>query len=177
MRQLLSVALFLAPAFGYYLFPPDLFSPLISQKLFATAQLAQSLPGSYPQYTTRDTGEWLFFGADTWTSGFLPATLYALAERAALCPNSMYGTTRKQWLDIARSSATGEIPLELHTSVGHDVGFLSLPFVDELAVYEISYPYLYSFPGSHIIFTHQQSTQQNCTARRRSIRRCVSGPL
>jgi hypothetical protein len=82
----------------------------------------------------RDTGEWLFFGADTWTSGFLPATFYALARRAALCPRSMNGTTREQWLDIARSSATGEVPLELHTSVGHDVGFLSFPFVDELTV-------------------------------------------
>ena len=137
MRQLLlCVMLFLAPAFGYPLLPPELFSPLIAQKLFATARLAQSVPGSYPQYTTRDTGEWLFFGADTWTSGFLPATFYALAERAALCPRSMHGTTREQWLDIARSSATGEIPLELHTSVGHDVGFLSFPFVDELTVYE-----------------------------------------
>jgi hypothetical protein len=46
----------------------------------------------------------------------------------------MNGTTREQWLDIARSSATGEVPLELHTSVGHDVGFLSFPFVDELTV-------------------------------------------
>lgn len=134
MRQLLSVTLFLALAFGYPLLPPELFSPLVAQKLFATARLAQRVPGSYPQYTTRDTGEWLFFGADTWTSGFLPATFYALAERAALCPRSMHGTTRKQWLDIARSSASGEIPLELHTSVGHDVGFLSFPFVDELTV-------------------------------------------
>ena len=127
MRYLLSATLFSAPAFGYTLLPPELFSPLIAQKLFATAQLAQNLSGSYPQYTTRDTGEWRFFGADTWTSGFLPATFYALAERAALCPLSMHGTTRQQWLDIGRSSATGEVPLELHTSVGHDVGFFELP--------------------------------------------------
>ena len=141
MRQLLlSVTISLASAFGYPLLPPELFSPLITQKLFATARLAQSVRGSYPQYTTRDTGEWLFFGADTWTSGFLPATFYALAERAALCPRSMNGTTRKRWLDIARSSATGEIPLELHASVGHDVGFLSFPFVDELTVYETCIP-------------------------------------
>ncbi len=163
MRQfLLSVTLFLVPAFafGYSLLPPELFSPLIAQKLLATARLAQSVPGSYyPQYTTRDTGEWLFFGADTWSSGFLPATFYALAERAALCPRSMHGTTREEWLDIARSSASGEIPLELHTYVGHDVGFLSFPFVDELTVYAYPQTYLYSLPNSHIIFVHQQSTQ------------------
>lgn len=151
MRQfLLSVTLFLAHAFGYTQLPPELFSPLIAQKLLATARLAQSNPGSYPQYTTRDTGEWLFFGADTWTSGFLPATFYALAERAALCPSSTNGTTKNQWLDIARSSATGEIPLELHTSVGHDVGFLSFPFVDELTVYDTRI----HFPIQLPLFTH-----------------------
>lgn len=77
---------------------------------------------------------WLYFGADSWTSGFLPATSYALAERATICPHTLNGTTTTQWLDIGRSSATGEIPLEAHTSVGHDVGFLSFPFVDELAI-------------------------------------------
>ncbi|KAI0255273.1 d-4,5 unsaturated-glucuronyl hydrolase-like protein [Lactifluus subvellereus] len=111
-----------------------LFSPLIAQKLLATSQLQPGIPTLYPQYTTRDTGEWRFLGADTWTSGFLPATFYALAERAALCPGSMNGTSDVQWLEIARASATGEVPLESHTSVGHDVGFLSFPFVDELAV-------------------------------------------
>jgi len=52
----------------------------------------------------------------------------------------MQGTTRKQRLDIARSSATGEIPLEFRTSVGHDVRFLSFPFVDELTVYQTCIP-------------------------------------
>ena len=132
---LLSTALFLAPAFGSPQLPPQLFDPLISRKLLATANLTPGIPTSYPQYTSRDTGAWLLFGADTWTSGFLPATFYALAERATLCPRSMNGTTRDQWLEIARTSATGEIPLEARTSVGHDVGFLSFPFVDELALY------------------------------------------
>jgi len=139
-RFLLSAVLFLTSAFGYPLLPPELFSPLIAQKLLATSRLAQGVPGSYPQYTTRDTGEWIFLRADTWTSGFLPATFYALAERAALCPRSMPWTTRQLWLDIARSSTTSEIPLELHTSVGHDVGFLSFPFVDELNAYETCIP-------------------------------------
>ncbi|KAI0263721.1 d-4,5 unsaturated-glucuronyl hydrolase-like protein [Gloeopeniophorella convolvens] len=114
--------------------PSELFSPLVTQKLLTTAQLKPGVPSSYPQYTTRDTGAWLFFGADTWTSGFLPATFYALAERAAICPRSMNGTTAAQWIQFGRSSSTGEIGLEAHTGVGHDVGFLSYPFVDELNV-------------------------------------------
>jgi hypothetical protein len=163
MRLLLfSIALFLVPAFGSPQLPPQLFDPLISQKLLATANLTSSIPTSYPQYTTRDTGAWLLFGADTWTSGFLPATLYALAERATLCPRSMNGTTRDQWLEIARTSATGEIPLETRTSVGHDVGFLSSPFVDELALYVTStiltlhFPFLTYFYRFliHVCFAH-----------------------
>jgi hypothetical protein len=133
---LFSATLSLTPAFGYPLLPPQLFDPLVSQKLLETADLALGANStSYPQYTTRDTGAWLLFGADTWTSGFLPATLYALAERTTLCPGSMSGTTNAQWLELARASASGEIPLETRTSVGHDVGFLSFPFVDELTVY------------------------------------------
>ena len=132
---LLSATLSLTPAFGYPPLPPQLFDSLISQKLLATANLARGAnPTSYPQYTTRGTGAWLLFGANTWTSGFLPATLYALAERAARCPSSMSGTTNAQWLQLARTSASGEILLETRTSVGHDVGFLSFPFVDELTV-------------------------------------------
>jgi hypothetical protein len=146
---LFSATLSLTPAFasGYPPLPPHLFDPLISQKLLATAKLAQGAnPTSYPQYTTRDTGAWLLFGADTWTSGFLPATLYALAERATLCPGSMSGTTNAQWLQLARASAFGEIPLETRTSVGHDVGFLSFPFVDELTVYASVFSVLLTFP-------------------------------
>jgi hypothetical protein len=129
------VALSQTSATGYPQLPPQLFSPLIAQKLLACTQLTQGVPTSYPQYTTRDTGVWRYFGADTWTSGFLPATFYALAERASICPGTLNGTTTTQWLDIGRSSATGEIPLEVHTSVGHDVGFLSFPFVNELTMY------------------------------------------
>jgi len=176
MRLLfLSAALFLTSTLGSPSpqLHPHLFDPLIAPKLLATANLTPGIPTSYPQYTTRDTGAWLLFGADTWTSGFLPATFYALAERAKLCPRSMYGTTRDQWLEIARTSATGEIPLETHTSVGHDVGFLSFPFVDELALYVTPtlYPNLaspfpllnLSLPYSHPFLS--PSNPQNITAR------------
>ncbi|KAH9970363.1 d-4,5 unsaturated-glucuronyl hydrolase-like protein [Lactifluus volemus] len=124
---ILSIVLSLTLVSGYPSLPPELFSPLIPQKLFATAQLQSNTPTFYPQYTTRDSGTWIFFGADTWTTGFLPATFYALAERATLF-------LALRWLEIARASVTGEIPLETHTTVGHDVGFLSFPFVDELAI-------------------------------------------
>ena len=119
----------------YSKLPPQLFSPLIAQKLLASAQKTQGVPTTYPQYTTSDTGVWQYFPSDTWTSGFLPATFYALAERATICPGTMNGTTTAQWLEFGRTSATGEIPLEVHTTVGHDVGFLSFPFVDELTMY------------------------------------------
>jgi hypothetical protein len=133
--RLLFLLLAALSATCYPQLPPQLFSPLIAQKLLACAQLTPGVPTSYPQYTTRDTGLWRYFGADTWTSGFLPATFYNLAERTTICPNSLNDTTTAQWLEIARSSATGEIPLETHSSVGHDVGFLSFPFVDELDMY------------------------------------------
>ncbi|KAH9034051.1 d-4,5 unsaturated-glucuronyl hydrolase-like protein [Lactarius deliciosus] len=134
LLSLMLAALSQTSAAVYPQLPPQLFSPLIAQKLLASAQRTPGIPTSYPQYTTRDTGVWLYFGADTWTSGFLPTAFYALAERATICPLTVNGTTTTQWLDIGRSSATGEIPLEVHTSVGHDVGFLSFPFVDELTI-------------------------------------------
>ena len=135
LLSLLLAALSQTSAISYPLLPPLLFSPLITQKLLSDAQLMPGVPTSYPQYTTPDTGVWRYFGADNWTSGFLPATFYALAERASICPCALNGTTTTQWLEIGRSSATGEIPLEVYTSVGHDVGFLSFPFVDELTMY------------------------------------------
>lgn len=174
MRLLLSAALFVISTLGSPSpqLPPHLFDLLIAQKLLATANLTSGIPTSYPQYTTRDTGSWLLLPANTWTSGFLPATFYALAERTKLCPRSMNGTTRDQWLEIARTSATGEIPLETHTGVGHDVGFLSLPFVDELELYVTPtlYPNIVSpFPPlNSISFSHtfrSPSDPLNITAR------------
>ena len=57
--------------------PAELFSPLVPQKILATAQTVQS-PSKYPQYTDRVKGVWEYFVPDTWTSGFFPSTLYAL---------------------------------------------------------------------------------------------------
>ncbi|OJT11143.1 Unsaturated glucuronyl hydrolase, partial [Trametes pubescens] len=87
---------------------------------------------SYPQYTDRTDGNWIWFSPDQWTAGFFPSTLYAMHERTTLC-GSRAGSA-SQWLTLGRAWSTGEIPLEAHTGVGHDVGFLSYPFMDELKV-------------------------------------------
>ncbi|KAJ7273074.1 glycoside hydrolase family 88 protein [Mycena rebaudengoi] len=113
--------------------PPQLFSGLIPAKVLATAN---SLPAAiqYPQYTTSG-GDWLLFGPDTWTSGFFPTTLYALNTRKSLCgatPSNGLGSA--DWLRVGRSISNGLIPLEIRNGQGHDQGFLSFPFVEELAI-------------------------------------------
>lgn len=117
--------------------PTELFSPLVAQKVLATAQTAHS-PPKYPQYTDRVQGVWQYFSPDTWTSGFFPATLYALHTRASLCPSQVLSATN--WLSLAQRWSAAEVPLETHTGVGHDVGFLSFPFDLELEVYVLCGP-------------------------------------
>lgn len=111
---------------------PELFSPLVKEKVLKTAQQFPNFP-KYPQLTDRVEGKWIWFPADYWTTGFFPATLYALYERTKLCRANVGNAA--QWLDLGRTWATGEIPLEVHNGQGHDVGFLSFPFMDELAVF------------------------------------------
>ncbi|KZT11587.1 glycoside hydrolase family 88 protein [Laetiporus sulphureus 93-53] len=114
------------------LLPPDeLMSPLVSDKILRTA-LSPTNPMRYPQYTDRTAGNWLYFVPDTWTSGFFPATLYAFYARAELC--HWGADNASAYLTLGRQWSTAEIPLETDNAVGHDVGFLSYPFVAELAV-------------------------------------------
>jgi hypothetical protein len=110
--------------------PAQLYSPLISSKILTIAQTQQN-PPAYPQYTDRTVGSWQYFAPDTWTSGFFPLTLYALNARAQLC-NTGGGD---QWVQLGRQWSAAEVPLETHTSVDHDVGFLSMPFVEEIYMY------------------------------------------
>jgi hypothetical protein len=114
--------------------PPELFSPIIRSKLYDTAQTFDPSEPLYPQYTDRVQGEWKYLQPDTWTSGFFPATLYAMNTRDNICSTSASGRQKIDWVNLGRQWSTGEIPLETHTGVGHDVGFLSFPFVDELAM-------------------------------------------
>ena len=110
--------------------PSELFSSLIAQK---ASQLASNItsPVLYPQYTDA-SGKWQDFFADTWTTGFLPTLFYALNSRASLCNDS--GLNGTDWLTEARIWSTPEIPLEAQNTQGHDVGFLSFPFQEELLV-------------------------------------------
>lgn len=109
--------------------PAELFSPLVAQKVLATAKTVQN-PPKYPQWTDREQGVWQYFAPDTWTSGFFPATLYALNTRAAVCPTDDLKAT--DWVSLAQTWSTAEVPSETKTGVGHDVGFLSFPFAEEL---------------------------------------------
>ncbi|KAH8118301.1 d-4,5 unsaturated-glucuronyl hydrolase-like protein [Phellopilus nigrolimitatus] len=110
--------------------PSELFSGLVAQKVSKTASNL-STPAVYPQYTDA-SGQWLYFPADTWTSSFFPATLYALNTRASLCPDD--GLNSTDWLGEARRWSAPETSLESKNTVGHDVGFLSFPFQEELSL-------------------------------------------
>ncbi|KAJ7043078.1 glycoside hydrolase family 88 protein [Mycena alexandri] len=124
----------LAPLVAAQTVPAQLYSGLIPQKVLATAK---SLPAAiqYPQYTDTSVGHWLDFVPDTWTSAFFPTTLYALNTRQKLCgATPSNGLAAANWLTLGRSLSNGLIPLEAHNNQGHDVGFLSFPFVQELII-------------------------------------------
>lgn len=117
--------------------PTEVFSALIPQKVLATANNFRS-PSQYPQYTDRVAGDWQFFSPDTWTTGFFPSTLYALHNRSQLCDHDVGKLKETDWLGLGRRWSAAEVPLEVRTGVGHDVGFLSFPFMDELSVYVLN---------------------------------------
>jgi hypothetical protein len=115
--------------------PKELFSPLVPQKILATFKGLPN-PTRYPQYTNQQAGVWQLFSADTWTSGFFPATLYALNTRRTLCgATPANGLGLADWLESGREASAALVPLEIKNNQGHDVGFLSYPFLEELAVY------------------------------------------
>ncbi|TFK72154.1 glycoside hydrolase family 88 protein [Pluteus cervinus] len=119
------VALLLAPA--------ELFSPLVPQKVLSTFQSLPK-PIQYPQWTD-SAGKWQMFNPATWTSGFFPVTLYAVNTRKNLCgATAANGLNVADWLTLGRSASTGLIGLTDGNGVGHDVGFLSFAFVEELVI-------------------------------------------
>ncbi|KAJ3795891.1 glycoside hydrolase family 88 protein [Lentinula aff. detonsa] len=119
--------------------PDQLFSSLIPQKIANTSNSLPS-PIQYPQYTTTwnvsNPGTWLDFIPDTWTSGFFPASLYALNTRKNLCGvTDANALGVADWVELGRSASTGLIPLETNnTNLQHDVGFVSFPFAEELLI-------------------------------------------
>ena len=114
--------------------PSELFLPLIPQKIKDTYHALPS-PIKYPHYTDTTVGHWKYFDPNTWTSGFFPSSLYLLNSRAKLCgATASNGLGEVNWLDLARSASTALQSLDADYGIGHDVGFISFPFVEELAV-------------------------------------------
>ena len=125
--------------------PAELFSTLIAQKVSSTASNLSS-PTLYPEYTDA-SGNWQYFVADTWTTGFFPSLLYALHTRSALCSSAQTSDNTlndTDWLDLARSWSASEVALESNNTLGHDVGFVSFPFQDELEVCVPLFPSSYA---------------------------------
>ncbi|KAK0185933.1 glycoside hydrolase family 88 protein [Armillaria mellea] len=110
----------------------NIYSQLIPSKVLATAK---KLNNQFPQYTGSSAGVWKLFSADKWTAGFFPATLYALEKRKTLCgATSANGLNAADWADLGRKTSAGLAALTKSNNVGHDVGFLSFPFVHELDI-------------------------------------------
>jgi len=114
--------------------PSQLFSSLIPQKVLATFH-ALPYPINYPQYTDTTAGKWIYFDPNLWTSGFFPITGYAVNTRAKLCgATTANGLGMADWLNLARSASNGLLSLDADQGIGHDVGFISFPFIEELAM-------------------------------------------
>lgn len=132
-RTLAALVLLVPAALGATI-PAELFSPLIPQKILATFKSLPN-PTQYPQYTDQVAGDWQLFVPDTWTSGFFPATGYALNTRKNLCgATSQNQLGIADWLELSREASAALVPLEITNHQGHDVGFLSFPFMEELTV-------------------------------------------
>ncbi|KZT61518.1 glycoside hydrolase family 88 protein [Calocera cornea HHB12733] len=117
--------------------PAELYSPLIPQKLLQTAQ-SQSLPSAYPQYTypaPGGNGSWQLFPADTWTSAFFSGQLYLLNQRfTTLCPGADASGSSTSWVSDGQGWSEGLAALVGGNTLGHDVGFVSQPFRDDLTL-------------------------------------------
>ncbi|KAG8983312.1 hypothetical protein FRB90_006125, partial [Tulasnella sp. 427] len=118
--------------------PIELYSPLIPQKLLATAQKFTSPGTTYPQWTTitPSDGKWQFFKTDTWTSGFFPASLMLMYERGQKCGGSSLISQQdaSTSLDEGRLWSVPLTGLETNNTVKHDVGFISFPFWEEIRI-------------------------------------------
>lgn len=109
--------------------PANLYSHTIATKLNTTTA---NYAGTYPQVTDHSNpAKWQLLGSDEWTTGFFPATMYELDRRQKLCPAYSDGVN---WLTRGRKWSDGLVPLSNGNSQGHDQGFLSFPFVAELAM-------------------------------------------
>lgn len=110
--------------------PRELYSPLVSSKILATAGDRRD-GKSYPHNTDQVNGIWNYVRTDWWTSGFFPATLYSVNRRSELCPNTV---DQVDWVNFGQVWSADLTTLLINNTVGHDVGFISFPFVDELTM-------------------------------------------
>ena len=138
VKKTIIISSFPLSALALAAIPSELFSSLIPQKVLNTFNALPS-PIQYPQYTDTIAGTWLYFTPNTWTSGFFPAAGYALNTRKTLCgatPTNALAVG--DWLSLARSASNGLLSLNASDGLGHDVGFISFPFVEELALCVVS---------------------------------------
>ncbi|KAG9098336.1 hypothetical protein FS749_004012 [Ceratobasidium sp. UAMH 11750] len=108
----------------------SIFSPYIAQKY---ARVGSKYRAAQFPHTTAANGTWTWNGADWWTSGFLPASFYLLNERKTLCPKNK-NLSSVDWLTLGRHWSDSLVPLQSGNGQGHDQGFLSLPYMEELRV-------------------------------------------
>ncbi|KAF9533880.1 glycoside hydrolase family 88 protein [Crepidotus variabilis] len=113
--------------------PAQLFSPLVAQKVHNTFKLLPN-PLQFPHTTDSTKGAWGLVDPNWWTSGFFPGTGYLMNTRKALCgdPTNELGTT--DWLALSRSASNALLSLTDKNGIGHDVGFISFPFIEELTI-------------------------------------------
>jgi len=122
--------------------PPELISPLIAQKVLATFKNLPS-PILYPHVTDSTEGKWIGHIPNWWTSGFFPATGYLLNTRLQICNSTLgNGLALGNWLALARQSTSGLVNLDADHGIGHDLGFVAFPFMEELAMYVYSTEFL-----------------------------------
>ncbi|KAG8949497.1 hypothetical protein FRC03_000324 [Tulasnella sp. 419] len=122
------------PIWALAVIPPELYSPLIPQKVLKIAERQDKT--MYPQWTAVDQSTWQYYPTDTWTSGFFPASMMLLNERGRLCPgsNMITNVQTSTSLSHAREWSESLTTLEVQNNVKHDVGFISFPFWEELKI-------------------------------------------
>jgi len=134
--------------------PSELFSLLIPQKVLSTFQSLPT-PILYPHITDSVEGKWIDYSINWWTSGFLPATSYLLLARQKMCNSTpSFDTSEGDWLTLGRASSGPLANLDAVSSVGHDIGFISFPFVEELMVCVF---FLIHTANLHVIFRNPQN--------------------
>lgn len=113
--------------------PKDLYAKTISTKLTRTTK---NYAGTYPQVTNHgNPATWVLISPASWTSGFFPATMYELHRRQTLCPSHSDGVN---WLTRGRKWSDAVLAMSNGNNQGHDQGFLSFPFVEELKMSVVS---------------------------------------